>query len=114
LRLNHWALSGEWTVGGGAILLKAANGRIAYRFHARDLNLVMGPADQGMSVRFRVHIDGQAPGEASGSDVDEQGRGTVSDQRLYQLIRQPAHIADRRFEIEFLDAGVEAFVFTFG
>ncbi len=114
LRLNHWALTGEWTVGSGAAMLNEANGRIAYRFHARDLNLVMGPAARGTSVRFRVFIDGQAPGAAHGSDVDEQGNGRASDQRLYQLIRQSGHIADRQFEIEFLDAGVEAFVFTFG
>jgi thiol-disulfide isomerase/thioredoxin len=114
LRLNHWALAGEWRVGRGNTMLNEANGRIAFRFHARDLNLVMGPAARETSVRFRIFIDGQAPGEACGSDVDEQGHGTVSDQRLYQLIRQPGHIADRRFEIEFLDAGVEAHVFTFG
>ena len=112
--LNQWALAGEWTVGEQAIVLNAANGRIAYRFHARDLHLVMGPAARGTSVRFRVFLDGQAPGAAHGSDVDEQGHGTVSDQRLYQLIRQPKPIADRQFEIEFLDAGVEAFAFTFG
>jgi thiol-disulfide isomerase/thioredoxin len=114
LRLNQWALAGEWTVGRGAVALNEANGRIAYRFHARDLHLVMGPKARGTSVRFRVFIDGQAPGGAYGGDVDEQGRGTVSDQRLYQLIRQPGPIADRQFEIEFLDAGVEAFAFTFG
>ena len=114
LRLNHWALAGEWTVGREATVLNEANGRIAYRFHARDLHLVMGPAARGTSVRFRVFLDGQAPGEAHGSDVDDQGNGTVTDQRLYQLIRQPRPIDDRQFEIEFLDAGVEAFVFTFG
>ncbi|MFL5701930.1 MAG: redoxin domain-containing protein [Ktedonobacteraceae bacterium] len=114
LRLNHWALVGEWTVGKGATALNTANGRIAYRFHARDLNLVMGSAARGASVRFRVFIDGRPPGAAHGSDVDEQGSGTVSEQRLYQLIRQSGHIADHQFEIEFLDAGVEAFVFTFG
>jgi thiol-disulfide isomerase/thioredoxin len=114
LRLNHWALAGEWTVGREAAALNEANGRIAYRFHARDLHLVMGPAARGTTVRFRVFLDGRPPGEASGIDVDEQGEGTVSDQRLYQLIRQSGHIADRQFEIEFLDAGVEAFVFTFG
>jgi thiol-disulfide isomerase/thioredoxin len=112
--LNQWALAGEWTMGREATGLNMANGRIAYRFHARDLHLVMGPAARGTSVRFRVFLDGQAPGAAHGSDVDEQGNGTVTDQRLYQLIRQPEPIADRRFEIEFLDAGVEAFVFTFG
>ncbi len=114
LRLNQWALAGEWTVERGATVLYTANGRIEYRFHARDLHLVMGPAARGTSVRFRVLIDGRPPGEASGSDVDDQGNGTVTQQRLYQLIRQPGHIADRQFEIEFLDAGVEAFVFTFG
>ena len=114
LRLNHWALAGEWTVGREATVLNEANGRIAYRFHARDLHLVMGRASRGTSGRFRVFIDGQAPGEAFGSDVDERGNGTVTDQRVYQLIRQSGHIADRLFEIEFLDAGVEAFVFTFG
>jgi hypothetical protein len=95
-------------------VLHKANGRIVYRFHARDLHPVMGKASRGTSVRFRVFLDGQPPGEAFGSDVDEQGNGTVTDPRLYQLIRQPKPIADRQFEIEFLDAGVEAFAFTFG
>jgi thiol-disulfide isomerase/thioredoxin len=114
LKLNHWALSGDWTVGKQATRLNQPNGRITYRFHARDLHLVMGPAAPGTSVRFRVLIDGQPPGAAHGIDVDEQGYGTVTQQRLYQLIRQPKPIADRQFEIEFLDPGVEAFAFTFG
>jgi thiol-disulfide isomerase/thioredoxin len=114
LRLNHWALSGDWTVKKQATVLNKANGRIAYRFHARDLHLVMGPAARGTSVRFRVLIDGKPPGAAHGIDVDDQGNGTVTEQRLYQLIRQPKPIADRQFEIEFLDSGVEAFAFTFG
>ena len=114
LRLNQLALAGEWTVERGATVLHTANGRIEYRFHARDLHLVMGPAARGTSVRFRVLIDGRPPGAAHGSDVDAPGNGTVTQQRLYQLIRQPGHIADRQFEIKFLDAGVEAFVFTFG
>jgi thiol-disulfide isomerase/thioredoxin len=114
LRLNQWALAGEWTVGPGAAELHAANGRIASRFHARDLHLVMGPAARGSSVRFRVLVDGQPPRAAHGLDVDDQGSGRVTDPRLYQLIRQPAPIADRLFEIEFLDAGVAAFAFTFG
>jgi thiol-disulfide isomerase/thioredoxin len=114
LRLNHWALSGDWTVEEQATVLNEANGRIAYHFHARDLHLVMGPAARGASVRFRVLIDGQPPGSAHGIDVDEQGNGTVIGQRLYQLIRQPKPNADRLFEIEFLDSGVEAFAFTFG
>jgi thiol-disulfide isomerase/thioredoxin len=114
LKLNHWALSGDWTVGSGAAVLNKANGRIAYRFHARDLNLVMAPAARGASVRFRVLIDGQPPGVAHGVDADEQGNGTATEQRTYQLIRQAKPIADRQFEIEFLDPGVGAFDFTFG
>jgi thiol-disulfide isomerase/thioredoxin len=114
LSLNQWALSGEWTVGRQAILLGKASGRVAYRFHARDLHLVMGPAAGAQPVRFRVLIDGQPPGAAHGADVDAQGNGTASEQRVYQLIRQPKPIADRQFEIEFLDPGVEAFAFTFG
>jgi hypothetical protein len=97
-----------------ATALNRANGRIAYRFHARDLHLVMGPKTPGTRVRFRVLIDGQAPGVAHGTDIDEQGNGTVTQQRLYQLIRQPKPIADRQFEIEFLDPDVEVFAFTFG
>jgi Thioredoxin like C-terminal domain len=114
LRLNHWALSGDWTMKKGAAALNKANGRIAYRFHARDLHIVMGPAAPGTSVRFRVLLDGQPPGAAHGIDVDDQGIGTVVQQRLDQLIRPPKPIADRLFEIEFLDPGVEAFAFTFG
>jgi thiol-disulfide isomerase/thioredoxin len=114
LRLNQWALSGDWTVQKQATVLNKPNGRIAYRFHARDLHLVMGPATRGAPVRFRVLIDGQPPGAAHGVDVDDQGNGTVTEQRLYQLIRQRQPIADRQFEIEFLDSGVEAFAFTFG
>ena len=114
LKLNGWALSGDWTVAKKLTALNKPNGRIAYRFHARDLHLVMGPAAQGTSVRFRVLIDGQPPGAAHGIDVDDQGNGTVTEQRLYQLIRQPKPVADRQFEIEFLDPGVEAFAFTFG
>lgn len=97
-----------------AAVLNGPDGRIAYRFHARDLHLVMGPAAPGTSTRFRVLIDGQPPGAAHGIDVDEQGNGTVTEQRLYQLIRQPQPIADRQLEIDFLDAGVEAYAFTFG
>jgi thiol-disulfide isomerase/thioredoxin len=111
---NEWALAGEWTVERGFAALNAANGRIVYRFHARDVHLVMGPSTRGASVRFRVFIDGRAPDAAHGSDADEQGNGVVSEQRLHQLIRQPGTIGDRTFEIEFLDAGVEAYAFTFG
>jgi thiol-disulfide isomerase/thioredoxin len=114
LSLNHWALSGDWTIGKQATALNTAGGRITYRFHARDLHLVMGPAARGTSVRMRVRIDGQPPGASHGADVDDQGSGKVSEQRLHQLIRQPKPIIDRTFEIEFLDPGVEAFAFTFG
>jgi thiol-disulfide isomerase/thioredoxin len=114
LRLNEWAMSGDWTVKMEAAALNKADGRIAYRFHARDLHLVMGPAAAGTSVRFRVMIDGQPPGQAHGVDVDEHGDGTVIEQRMYQLIRQPSPVVDRLFEIEFLGPGVEVFAFTFG
>src|SRR5262249_941311 len=114
LRLNEWALSGEWTVRRDAAALNKPNGRVAYRFQARDLHLVMGPAAPGSPGRFRGPIDGQPPGPAPGTDVDAQGAGTVSEQRLYQLIRQPKPIVDRQFEIEFLGPGVEVFAFTFG
>jgi thiol-disulfide isomerase/thioredoxin len=111
---NAWALAGEWTVERGFAALHAAHGRIAYRFHARDLHLVMGPATRGASVRFRVFLDGHPAGAAHGSDVDAQGEGVVSEQRLHQLLRQPGPIADRTFEIAFLDPGLEAYAFTFG
>ena len=114
LALNEWALAGEWTIGRQIVVLSSSNGRIAYRFHARDLHLVMGPQRRESPVRFRVSIDGQPPGLAHGGDVDAEGNGTVDEQRLYQLIRQPKPIADRTFAIEFIDAGVEAFAFTFG
>ena len=114
LRLNQWALVGDWSVESGAVALNKAPGRIAYRFHARDLHLVMGPSSRGTPVRFRVSIDGKPPGAAHGVDVDADGNGTAGEQRLYQLIRQPGSVADREFEIQFLDPGVEAFAFTFG
>jgi len=114
LALNQWALSGEWTIGRQTTVLNSPNGRIVYRFHARDLHLVMSPPREGVPVRFRVSIDGQPPGPAHGLDVDAGGNGTVGEPRLYQLIRQPKPIVDRQFEIEFLDAGVETFAFTFG
>jgi hypothetical protein len=113
VKLNHWALAGDWTMGKQAAVSNSENGRIGYRFHARDLHLVMGSA-RGTPLRFRVLIDGQPPGSAHGLDVDAEGNGTVTGPRLYQLIRQTTPIADRLFEIEFLDAGVEVFVFTFG
>ena len=112
--LNHWALSGDWTVKRQAIVLNQAGGRILYRFHARDLHLVMAPTTPGGPIRFRVHIDEQPPGAAHGSDVDDQGNGTLTDPRLYQLVRQPGPVTDRTFEITFLDPGVQAYAFTFG
>jgi len=114
LALNHWGLSGDWTVNAGAIVVDKPSARLVYRFHARDVHLVMGPPSPGSSLRFRVLLDGRPPGNAHGADVDEEGNGTATGQRLYQLIRQPGPIADRTVEIEFLDPGVEAYVFTFG
>jgi thiol-disulfide isomerase/thioredoxin len=114
LDLNEWALSGEWTIQSGASELNRADGRIAFRFHARDVHLVMGPPARGTSVPFEVRVDGKPPGDACGLDVDEEGRGTAAQQRLYQLIRERAAITDRTFEITFLAPGVEAYCFTFG
>lgn len=111
---NHWALSGDWTMEHSFVRLNRPNGKIVYRFHARDLHMVMGPAAPGTFVRFRVLMDGKVPGTAHGIDVDDQGNGTVTEQRLHQLIRQSYPIVDRQFEIEFVDAGIEVFSFTFG
>jgi hypothetical protein len=114
LELNRWALAGEWTMTNQATVLNRAGGHVVCRFHARDVHLVMGPVRRESPIRFRVSIDGQPPGPAHGLDVDESGNGTVREQRLYQLVRQPGAILDRSFGIEFLDGGVEAFAFTFG
>jgi thiol-disulfide isomerase/thioredoxin len=114
LSVNNWGLSGNWTVARHAALSNEPGGRIAFQFHARDLNLVMGPASRGASIPFRVFLDGQLAEDAHGCDVASDGGGLVSDQRTYQLIRQPGPIGDRLFEIEFLDVGVEAYCFTFG
>jgi hypothetical protein len=114
LKLNHWALAGDWIMGKQAAALNRATGKIAYRFHARDLHLVMGPSERGTAVRFRVLLDGKPPLAAHGIDVDAQGNGIVTTQRRDLLIRQPTPIVDRLFEIEFQDPGVEAFAFTFG
>jgi thiol-disulfide isomerase/thioredoxin len=111
---NEWSLAGNWTVGGEFATLNDPGGRIAYRFHARDLHLVLGRASQGQPIRFRVMIDGAPPGADHGSDVDAEGRGAVQEDRLYQLVRQAGPVAERAFEIEFLDPGVRAYVFTFG
>jgi thiol-disulfide isomerase/thioredoxin len=114
LPLNGWSLAGVWTVGGEFAASNETSGRITYRFHARDLHLVMAPSTPGRPVRFRVRLDGAAPGADHGVDVDAEGQGSMQEGRLYQLIRQTGAIADRTFEIEFLDPGVRAYVFTFG
>jgi thiol-disulfide isomerase/thioredoxin len=114
LRLNQWALAGKWTMGPESSTLNERGGRIAFRFHARDVNLVMGPIGGEGTIRFRVLIDGQPPAVAHGGDTDAEGYGTIVEQRLYQLIRQTMPIVDRQIEIEFLDPGAELFSFTFG
>jgi len=114
LKLNHWALSGTWTIASHAALSNHPNARLRYRFHARDLHLVIGAASPAARIRFRVLLDGEPPGTAHGDDVYASGNGTIEDQRLYQLIRQPGRITDRVFEIEFLDSGAEVYYFTFG
>jgi cytochrome c biogenesis protein CcdA/thiol-disulfide isomerase/thioredoxin len=114
LSLNDWGLAGNWKVGAEHATLGAADGRIVYRFHARDLHLVLGPSADGKPVRFRVSIDGAAPGKDHGTDVAADGAGTVTEQRLYQLVRQTGDVKDHTFAIEFLDPGVEAYSFTFG
>jgi thiol-disulfide isomerase/thioredoxin len=112
--LNQWALTGNWTVGAEHAALNSERGSIVFRFRARDLHLVLGPAPDGKPVRFRVTIDGQQPGEAHGTDTAADGSGTVTSEKLYQLVRQTGAIKDRTFEIEFLDPGVKAYAFTFG
>ena len=114
LDLNQWALTGDWTVDKERAVLDQPNGGIAFQFHARDLHLVLGPASDGKPVHFRVRINGKPPGEDHGVDTDAQGNGTIDGQRLYQLVRQQGAVADRQFEIEFQDAGAQAFAFTFG
>lgn len=112
--LNAWGLAGLWNVGAERATLAGATGRIVYRFHARDLHLVLGPGADGRPVRFKISVDGKAPGEAHGIDVASDGSGTVTEQRLYQLVRQKGDIGDRTFTIEFLDPNVSAYAFTFG
>jgi cytochrome c biogenesis protein CcdA/thiol-disulfide isomerase/thioredoxin len=114
LTLNQWALGGSWKVGPESAVLESAAGKIVYRFHARDLHLVLGPTKNGKPIRFKVTLDGTAPGDDRGSDTDASGAGIVQGHRLYQLIRQKGAVEDRTFEIEFLDPGVQAFAFTFG
>jgi cytochrome c biogenesis protein CcdA/thiol-disulfide isomerase/thioredoxin len=112
--LNNWGLSGDWTIGGQSASLNKTDGAIAFRFHARDLHLVLGPGADGKPVRFRVTIDGAAPGESHGADVNADGEGVVTDHRLYQLVRQSGPITDHTFSIQFLDPDVQAYAFTFG
>jgi cytochrome c biogenesis protein CcdA/thiol-disulfide isomerase/thioredoxin len=114
LALNQWALEGNWTVGEESAVENAASARILFHFQARDLHLVLGPGPDGKPIRFRVRLDGAAPGADHGADIDADGNGTVSEERLYQLIRQSGDIRDRVFEIEFLDPGVVGYAFTFG
>jgi hypothetical protein len=114
LSLNQWDLAGSWKVGGEYALLESGPGTIRFRFHARDAHLVLGGAQDGQPVRFRVTIDGKAPGASHGVDVDAAGWGQVKEDRLYQLVRQPGAITDRTVTIEFARPGVRAYVFTFG
>jgi cytochrome c biogenesis protein CcdA/thiol-disulfide isomerase/thioredoxin len=114
LKLNQWALGGRWTVGPQVATAATSDGKIAFRFHARDLHLVLGPTADGKPVRFKVTIDGHAPGANAGADVKADGSGVVTAERLYQLVRLKGDVTDRTFEIEFLDPGVHAFSFTFG
>jgi cytochrome c biogenesis protein CcdA/thiol-disulfide isomerase/thioredoxin len=114
LSLNQWALGGSWKVGDESAVLESVPGKIVFRFHARDLHLVLGPTKNGKPIRFTVKLDGTAPGDDHGADTDATGSGTVQGNRLYQLIRQKGAVEDRTFEIDFLDPGVQAFAFTFG
>jgi cytochrome c biogenesis protein CcdA/thiol-disulfide isomerase/thioredoxin len=113
-RLDQWSLGGDWTIGEEKATLNKEGGRITYRFRARDLHLVLGSADEGKQIRFRVTVDGAAPGADHGADTDADGRGVVNEHRLYQLIRENGGVSDHTFEIEFLDPGVQAYAFTFG
>lgn len=114
LKLNSWALTGDWTMAREFSVANQPNGKVTFRFHARDVHLVMGPANRGSNLRYRVTIDGQPPGASHGVDINAEGLGTLDQPRMYQLIRQPAPIADRHIEIEFLDAGAQLYAFTFG
>jgi thiol-disulfide isomerase/thioredoxin len=113
LLVNHWALSGVWTIGRDAVWLHEAGGSIAFRFDARDAHLVLASA-KGAPIPFRVTVDGEAPGESHGIDVDEGGNGLLCDARLYQLVRQRGDVRERTLQITFLEGGAEAYVFTFG
>jgi len=114
LGLNQWGLGGSWKVGGERGTLESTPGKIVFRFHSRDLHMVLGPVKSETPVRFKVRLNGTAPGDDHGSDSGADGAGEVRQPRMYQLIRQKGQIKDATFEIEFLDPGVEAFSFTFG
>jgi hypothetical protein len=114
LSLNHWGLSGSWNINAESAVLQVVPGKIVFRFHSRDLNLVLAPAKDGKPVRFVVRLDGAVPGENCGVDIAPDGSGEIREPRLYQLIRQKGPIVDRTFEIGFLDLGVQALDFTFG
>ena len=114
LRLNNWGLAGDWTIGRQSATLNKSEGAISFRFHARDLHLVLGPGADGKPARFRVTVDGLAPGESHGADVNAEGEGVVAGHRLYQLVRQSGPITDHTFTIQFLDPDVQAYAFTFG
>lgn len=114
LELNQWTLVGDWAIESRASVLNGTQGSLAFRFHARDVNLVMSPPAKGSSVPFRVMVDGQPPGDAHGIDIDEDGRGSLTEQRLYQVVREPARIADRSFDITFDSPGAQAYCVTFG
>lgn len=114
LQLNEWGLKGQWTVGAEQATLDRAGGSIVYRFHARDLHLVLGPAADGRAVRFLVKVDGKPPGDSHGADTDAAGNGAITQTRLYQLVRQAGQVGEHTFEIRFLDAYTHACAFTFG
>ncbi|HET7758501.1 MAG TPA: redoxin domain-containing protein [Gaiellaceae bacterium] len=114
LNLNEWALAGRWAVESRASVANERGARLAFRFHARDVNLVLGPRPRDASIPFRVTVDGEPPGDAHGFDVDEQGNGMLRQQRLYQLVRERGSVEDRTVEIAFLEEGAEAYCFTFG
>jgi hypothetical protein len=114
LPLNAWALAGRWLVGSEYATAQSTGARIVYRFHARDLHLVLGPSATGRRVRFRVTIDGKPPAGDHGTDINDAGNGMIEGQRLYQLVRQKSAVRERTFAIEFLDPGAQAFAFTFG
>lgn len=114
LALNQWGLSGAWNLGEESAVLQVGPGSIVYRFHSRDVHMVLGPAKDGKPIRFRVTVDGGAPRDDRGSDVAADGQGEVREPRLYQLVRQRGPVRDRTFAIEFLDSGIHAFSFTFG